>query len=111
VIMEERLLQMGDWLRVNGEAIYGTTVYAKEQQAGVYYTRKGDTVFAILERFPFGEQVLELVDYDPAIRATLLGSDARIETVNCGGKLKLIFPPIDPDSVDSHWLYTIQLQK
>ena len=82
VIMEERLLQMGDWLRVNGDAIYGTRIYSKEAQEGVYYTRKGDDVYAIINRFPFGEQVLELVDFDPNLKASLLGSDAKLEIVN-----------------------------
>lgn len=32
VIMEERLLQIGDWLRVNGDAIYGTKPWKSTRQ-------------------------------------------------------------------------------
>ena len=110
-IMEERLLQMGDWLRVNGEAIYGTSIHSKARQDGVYYTRKGDVLYAILNRFPFGEQTLELVDYSPRLKAGLLGSDAPITVREHHGKAQLVFPPIDPETVDSRWLYTIRLTK
>jgi len=32
VIMQERLIDIGDWLKVNGEAIYGTQVYERSCQ-------------------------------------------------------------------------------
>lgn len=111
VIMEERLLQMGDWLRVNGDAIYGTRVYTKKQQEGVYYTKKGEDVYAIINRFPFGSQVLEEVPYSSELKAALLGSDVELEIKDNVGKVEVIFPVINPDEVDSNWLYTIKLSK
>lgn len=111
VIMEERLLQMGDWLRVNGDAIYGTRIYSKQLQEGVYYTKKGDDVYAVINRFPFGTQLLELVDYDPEMKAELLGSDAVLEIRDNGGKAEIVFPAINPDELDSEYLYTVKLTK
>ena len=109
--MEERLLQMGNWLRVNGDAIYGTRVYTKKQQDGVYYTKKGEDVYAIINRFPFGSQVLEHVPYTADLKATLLGSDAVLEVKDNEGRAEVIFPAINPDTLDSNWLYTIKLSK
>ncbi len=111
VIMEERLKQMGDWLRVNGDAIYGTRVYTKKQQPGVYYTQKPGKIFAILNRFPFGEVTLTETPYDPALKARLLSCAAPIKTADDGGKLKLIFPPIDPEEVKCSWLYAVEITK
>ena len=111
VIMEERLLQMGDWLRVNGDAIYGTRIYSKQLQKGVYYTKKGENVYAVINRFPFGTQLLELVDYDPEMKAELLGSDAVLEIRDNGGKAEIVFPAINPDELDSEYLYTVKLTK
>ena len=71
VIMEERLLQMGQWLQVNGDAIYGTEVYTKASEDGVYYTKKDDKIYAILNRFPYGSVILKNGSLS-SVRSTVL---------------------------------------
>ena len=111
VIMEERLTQIGDWLKVNGDAIYGTRVYTKKTQEGVYYTQKDGKVYAILNRFPYGEVTLGEVPYDPAYQARLLCHPAPVRTADDNGRLKLVFPSVDPEEMACCWLYAVELKK
>ncbi len=108
-IMEERLLDIGSWLVVNGEAIYESRKYCPNSEEGVYYTTRNGNIYAIINRFPFGEITLKDIEYKPGMRASLLGSDAHIGVRDDGGKACLFFAPINPDELASKHLYTFKL--
>jgi alpha-L-fucosidase len=56
-IMIDRLLSIGEWLQVNGEAIFETRYWKIYGEDNVRYTRKGDkTVYAISMEWP-GKQL------------------------------------------------------
>lgn len=45
LLQQERLLALGDWLKINGEAIYGSTPYSiKEEEKGVTMQRIDSTI-------------------------------------------------------------------
>jgi len=111
VIMEERLLQIGRWLELNGEAIYGSRPYAQPTVPGIYYTQTADAVYAISEAYPWGELALPEVPWREDLRAVLIGSDAPIEVINRDGYAALRIPPINPDSTSAHELYVFKLPK
>ena len=108
--MEERLRQMGDWLAVNGEAIYDSEVYDREGEPGVWYTKRDGHLYAILDRFPFGRRVLDKVPYSEKRTARLLGNEEiPIPVREKNGRTELCFPPIDPSAVQTKELYVIRL--
>ena len=46
------LLQLGEWLRVNGEAIYDTRFWTTQREGDIRFTAKGDYVYAIFLKWP-----------------------------------------------------------
>lgn len=50
VIMQQRLTEMGKWLKINGDAIYDTIEWEQApdmKNAGVFFTRKGNDLYVL----------------------------------------------------------------
>lgn len=109
VIMQERLLQIGEWLNVNGEGIYASRKYKKSTQKELCYTKREDNIYAFLKRFPSGEVVLNDVDFSEDIEVSLLGTSEKIGTANENGKLKLIIPALNPDKMKAEYVYVFKI--
>ncbi len=79
VIMEERLRDMGEWLRVNGEAIYGSRRWKEAPDLQqVRFTRTDDAVYAIALQWP-GEELSIPIQDGAVSDVRLLGHDGAVE--------------------------------
>ncbi|KAG7457680.1 hypothetical protein MATL_G00229720 [Megalops atlanticus] len=83
VVFEERLRGVGDWLRVNGEAVYASRpwrVQTENSTVPVWYTSKGSRVYAFLLSRP-PKPTLELLApiTSPLTNVTLLGYSAPLK--------------------------------
>ena len=57
VIMEQRLMEIGDWLKVNGEAIYGTRFAGRACQWSEGKTARASSSASIMVKYNLMEQV------------------------------------------------------
>jgi len=51
-VMQSCLRRVGEWLRVNGEAIYGSRPWDKYKEGDVRFTRNGNVLYAIALEWP-----------------------------------------------------------
>nr|XP_023013458.1 plasma alpha-L-fucosidase-like [Leptinotarsa decemlineata] len=115
-IFQERLLQMGQWLSVNGESIYGTTPHKIQNDTtsdGVWYTRKDGAVYAIALFWPKDNTLVlgGIMDIfkivEPEI--TLLGNeeDGPLKWTLDRNHVMIRFP--DKSIVKSEWAYVLKI--
>jgi alpha-L-fucosidase len=79
----ERMKEMGDWLQVNGEAIYGTRPVAPYKEGPVAFTRKGKVIYAIYLAKQPGDGLparltLSALKPSPGASVRLLGAEAAL---------------------------------
>jgi alpha-L-fucosidase len=107
VIMVERLLQMGEWLEINGEAIYGTRKWRQHSEGKtVRYTAKGGAVYAIVLGWPGRTVRLKTPKPSPATTVELLGSKEQVLFERLEDGLRMTMPDLVPGA---DWAYTFKL--
>ena len=110
VIMQQRLSEIGEWLKVNGEAIYGTHPWREVTDGDfVCYTAKDKAVYAICQKFPERELVLNAPKPSGDVSVTMLGKENQLEWRHENGKFIINIPFITIDEVPSRHAYVFKL--
>ncbi|MEW4561833.1 alpha-L-fucosidase [Bremerella sp. JC770] len=107
----QRLRAMGDWLRINGDAIYGTRYWKVNSQEDEHlaFTTKGKTLYAIKLAEPTEPFTIEgTADWEAAdIKSVrLLGSPAKVGWSLSEKGLRIV-PPSDLGKTAHAWSFEI----
>ena len=110
VIMQQRLLDIGDWLRVNGEAIYETNGWDQKPSAaisGVYFTTRGNNLYIICTQWP--SQPLSIPGIKSAGKVSLLGSTLPVKA-SVTRNLVIQPPPVNPGNMPCQhaWVFKVE---
>jgi alpha-L-fucosidase len=116
VIMQQRLLEIGNWLNANGESIYSTRPFIKtkrdleinpETNKTIFFTQKNKEVYVICLDWPKGEIVLRDVAPDNKVHVLLLGTDRPVSVKKAGRNLLITAPVLTPDDNQLAYVFKI----
>ncbi|MBU7571235.1 MAG: alpha-L-fucosidase, partial [Flavobacterium sp.] len=112
VVMQERLLEIGDWLKVNGESIYMTRPSKLFQPAPhIYFTQRDKKSFAIYTDWP--EETSLLVLQEPRLRVKsvrLLGSELPLKWKQHQNLLLVDFPVLSIKQLPSAHAWSLEIE-
>jgi alpha-L-fucosidase len=116
VIMQQRLMEIGSWLKTNGESIYGTGPFIKSKKAEeinpeanktIFFTRKGKDVFVICLNWPSGNIALKGLKNNGKLKIRMIGSEKPVTFEEKNGTLLIIPPALTPDDHQPAYVFRL----
>jgi len=114
--MQQRLIDIGKWLEVNGDAIYGTRAFITskneesinpETNKNIFFTKKDNALYVILLQWPDREIVLKGLERSSQFAISLLGSDAKVKSRISGSNMIITLPALTPDDYQPAYVLKI----
>lgn len=116
VIMQQRLVDIGDWLKLNGEAIYGTRPWtgrpSQNNTSGddkLYFTTKGKDLYVIAKDWPVKDIVLPLAG-PKRIKVSMLGCENKVQAVSKKGEITIKALLATPAQIKGKYAYVLKVE-
>lgn len=112
VIMQQRLADIGSWLKVNGDAIYGTTKWdnapVQKSPKTQFYTRKGNDIYLIVTSWNI--KPISILGISHAKSVKLLGLNQKVDFKVSGKTITIVPPVLNPANTPCNyaWVYKIE---
>lgn len=110
VIQQQRLLDMGAWLDINGEAIYESRKWegaANNDTENVYFTKKGNDLYVLCTEFP--EKPVTVKGLKKAGEVSMLGYNSKIKSKKSGSNLTISVPEITPANFKGRYAWVFKI--
>jgi alpha-L-fucosidase len=112
VIMQQRLVDMGEWLEVNGEAIYGTRKreISHQENGGqeLFFTAKADLLYCLFSDWS-QEITIDLLDSEKVSNVSLMGWDGELRWKSEGKRLRIELPKMGLNESPCLYEWTLQI--
>jgi alpha-L-fucosidase len=91
----QRLKEIGAWMKINGEGIYGTRMFNVFGENGIHFTQSKDkkTQFIFLSGFPHNKIVVTKMLFPKNAKVEMLGSDKKVSWKRTEQGIEIAVPP------------------
>jgi len=111
VIMQQRLKDIGEWLIINGEAIYDSHTpegpLTADDENTIYATQKDDIIYLFLLEW---KNTIALKSAIKPSEITLLGYNKPLKFTHEGENIRIVLPLLTPDIVPCQHAWTLKIR-